>query len=131
MQHFLRHQEGDRVDVLGLLNDLAVAYNSSIQPKLRNGFQVQEMQREEAIFEVEMDLRRERNDIQALVHLYRALATLLSGPNKENQDTLLDQMAHEPVLLFLTYMEYSKSSAKPVVHARIRTTSSWFEFTHV
>jgi hypothetical protein len=95
MQHSLRFQEGQRVrvwsfrgrsvkavpvevagvcaqtqvDVLALLVELASSYANLIQHRLHRGFLVQEIEREEAILEIEKELRREVNDVKVIIHV--------------------------------------------------------------
>jgi hypothetical protein len=57
------------VDVLALLVELASSYANLIQHRLHRGFLVQEIEREEAILEIEKELRREVNDVKVIIHV--------------------------------------------------------------
>eukprot|EP00045_Choanoeca_perplexa_P015435 m.193784 g.193784 ORF g.193784 m.193784 type:complete len:2674 (+) comp16989_c0_seq2:103-8124(+) len=113
MQEALRHQEGQKVDVLSILIELALSFASIIYLRLQNGFVVQEVEREEAILEIEKELKRESNDINVLTRTYRTIASFVTGPHVENQIMLLEHNIQDPLLLYLTYMEYSEQSGEP------------------
>lgn len=105
MQVLLRQQEGQRVDIVALVAELVHSFGRIFKPKLLHGFEVQEVDREAAILEIEKDLRREANDAESINQLFRTLNKFVSGPNRSNQDLLIEHKCHEPMTIFLTYME--------------------------
>lgn len=55
--------------MLSILVELALSFASIIYTRLQHGFVVQEVEREEAILEIEKELKRECNDINVLTHV--------------------------------------------------------------
>jgi len=55
--------------MLSILIELALSFASIIYLRLQHGFVVQEVEREEAILEIEKELKRETNDINVLTRV--------------------------------------------------------------
>jgi putative ubiquitin-RnfH superfamily antitoxin RatB of RatAB toxin-antitoxin module len=65
------------VDVLSILIELALSFASIIYLRLQHGFVVQEVEREEAILEIEKELKRETNDINVLTRVCNLLLSMV------------------------------------------------------
>lgn len=49
---------------------------------------------------------------------YRTIASFVTGPHVENQIMLLEHNIQDPLLLYLTYMEFSEQAGHEVDYTR-------------
>ncbi|EGD75312.1 cardiac ryanodine receptor [Salpingoeca rosetta] len=111
MQQLLRRQEsGQRVDIVVCVVELSRSLDQLFRNKAHHGFDVEEVERLDAIKEIYNELQRTVNDVMFLQQLFSTLGAFVGGPNVDNQRALLEHKVHEPILLFLRYLNASDDS---------------------